>query len=65
MISPAYLKKGDKIGIVASARKVSEAEMDPGISLLKKWGLAVVPAESLYKEDHQYGRTDLARANEL
>lgn len=65
MISPAYLKKGDKIGIVASARKVSEAEMDPGISLLKKWGLEVVPGESLYKEDHQFGGTDLERANDL
>lgn len=65
MISPAYLKKGDKIGIVASARKVSEAEMEPGISLLKHWGLEVVLGESLYKADHQFGGTDPERAKDV
>jgi muramoyltetrapeptide carboxypeptidase len=65
MITPAYLKKGDKIGIVACARKVSEEEMLPAISTLKQWGLEVVPGKSLFKADHQFGGTDQERAADL
>lgn len=65
MISPAYLKKGDKIGIVASARKVSEEEMNPGVSLIKKWGLEVVYGKSLFQSEHQFAGTDKERADDL
>lgn len=65
MIRPAYLKKGDKIGITASARKVSKEEMQAGISVLEKWGLEVVLGDSLYKSDHQFGGNDQERTEDL
>jgi len=65
MITPAYLKKGDKIGIVACARKVSEEEMQPAISVFKKWGLDVALGRSLFKSEHQFAGTDKERAEDL
>ena len=65
MIRPAYLKKGDRIGIVTTARKVSDEDIAAGLSLLTEWGLEVVLGESLYKTDHQFGGTDQERAADL
>ncbi len=42
MIVPPFLKKGDKIGIVATARKMTVADCATAISILKKWGLVPV-----------------------
>ena len=56
------LKKGDRVAIAATARKVSPQEMEPAINLLKHWGLEVVIPEGLYAEDHQMAGTDSHRA---
>ena len=50
MITPPYLKNGDTIGIVAPARKVSFAEMQPAIDILKGWGLNVLLGKNIFKE---------------
>ncbi len=47
---PSNLKPGDKVGIVAPARKVSREEMAPAIDILRQWGYEVVEG------DHLYGR---------
>lgn len=65
MTRPAYLKKGDKIGIVATARKVSKEEMQPAIAILKSWGLQVVLGKNLFKSDHQFSGTDNERTTDL
>ena len=36
---PPFLKKGDNIGIVATARKITLAECTHAVNILKKWGL--------------------------
>jgi len=62
---PAYLHKGDKIGIVASARKISKEEVLPAIELLKQWGLEVVQGKHLFNENNQFAGTDEERAHDL
>lgn len=65
MIIPSYLKKGDKIGIAACARKISAEELDPGIKALEQWGLQVVPGKHLFKTQNQFAGTDKERAEDL
>jgi len=63
--TPDYLKEGDKIGIVASARKVTEQEMAPCINILESWGLEVVLGDNLYAVQDQYAGSDEMRASDL
>ena len=65
MEKPATLKKGDKVAIVSTARKISEEEIRPAIEVLNKWGLIVVLGENLYNEDNQFSGSTEQRANDL
>jgi muramoyltetrapeptide carboxypeptidase len=65
LIQPPYLRKGDKIAIVASARKISLEEIQPAIDILKIWGLEVVLSKNLFKSDNQFSGTDNERAEDL
>jgi muramoyltetrapeptide carboxypeptidase len=64
MISPRPLVKGDLIGIVATARKVSEENVTPAIEQFKSWGLETVLSPHLYNQSHSYlaGTDDERRA---
>ena len=62
MIIPDFLKKGDKIAIVATARKVSPEEIKPSVDLFRSWGLEVITDESLYAADNQFAGSDELRA---
>jgi muramoyltetrapeptide carboxypeptidase len=57
MQKPPNLKQGDKIAIVSTARKLSLKELQPGIDVLKAWGLEVVLGENLFKTEHQFAGT--------
>jgi muramoyltetrapeptide carboxypeptidase len=65
MITPPYLKPGDKIAIVAPARKVTAAEMDLSISTFRSWGLQVVTGKHLFGMSNQYSGTDEERTDDL
>ena len=65
MTIPSYLKKGDKIGIVACARKISKEELQPAIDILKGWGLEVVLSKNLFNSYHQFSGTDEQRTEDL
>jgi muramoyltetrapeptide carboxypeptidase len=65
MITPPYLKKGDKIGIAATARKVSMDELEPAITAFKNWGLEVVLGKNLFQSQDQFAGTDQERAEDL
>jgi muramoyltetrapeptide carboxypeptidase len=54
LITPPYLKKNDKIGIAAPARKITAEELQPAIDLLKNWDLQVVLASNIFDSDNQY-----------
>jgi muramoyltetrapeptide carboxypeptidase len=65
MIRPDYLKTGDTVIIVSTARKVSRMEIKPAIDLLTSWGLNVQTGKNLYKSDNQFSGTDEERAGDL
>ena len=62
MITPPYLKKGDTIAIVATARKNVEDNLKPAIEWLHNWGLEVVIGETIGLDHHQLAGTDEERA---
>ncbi|MBC7384505.1 MAG: LD-carboxypeptidase [Bacteroidia bacterium] len=59
------LEKGDKIAIVATARKINETEITNAVSILKGWGLEVVFAPYLFEEENQYAGNDNIRSKSL
>jgi len=62
MIIPPYLKKGDTIAIVATARKNVEDNLKPAISWLHSWGLEVVIGKTIGLDHNQLAGTDEERA---
>ena len=65
MITPQYLQQGDKIGIVAPARKVKPAEIAYGIEQLKLAGFEIVEGNNLYGDFNQFSGTDNERAADM
>jgi muramoyltetrapeptide carboxypeptidase len=65
MQTPAYLKKGDTVAIIATARKISEEEIKPAIAFLESYGLNVICGAHLYKADNQFAGTDEQRTSDL
>ncbi|MCK4569594.1 MAG: LD-carboxypeptidase [Bacteroidales bacterium] len=64
-IRPPDLKPGDKIGIVAPARKVSREEMAPAIAILGQWGYETVEGQHLYGDYYQFSGNDEERATDF
>ncbi|MBK8846321.1 MAG: LD-carboxypeptidase [Bacteroidetes bacterium] len=65
MITPPYLKQGDKIGIIAPARRVSPEDITAGIDVLRNAGFEVVEGKNLYNQMNIYAGTDNERAADL
>ena len=65
MITPSYLKQGNKVGIVATARKISLEEIKPALTILGSWGLQPVIGKTIGLADNQYAGTDDERAKDL
>lgn len=62
MNQPRLLQQGDKVSIVATARKVSLSEMRPAIDLLNSWGLQVILPKGLFEHCNQFAGDDNNRA---
>ncbi len=62
MKRPPSLKKGDKIGIVAPARKISRIELEPAFSVIENYGFEPAFDERLFDADRQFAGTDGQRA---
>ncbi|KUF45280.1 muramoyltetrapeptide carboxypeptidase [Myroides marinus] len=65
MIRPDYLKQGDKVAIVCTARKFSREEAKLAIELMNSWGLEVVLGDTIGLDNYQLGGTDEERANDF
>ena len=65
MICPPYLKPGDKVALIATARKISEAELDFAFKTLRNWGLEPVSGKNLYAAENQFAGSDEQRAADL
>jgi len=64
-IIPPFLKKGDEIRIISTARKISLKELAPAIGFLKSKGYKVSLGQNLFNQFHQFAGTDRERANDL
>ncbi|WP_114492482.1 S66 peptidase family protein [Candidatus Ulvibacter alkanivorans] len=65
MITPPYLKKGDTVAIVSTARKIAKQELEPALDLLKEWGLNVVLGETVAASDRQFAGNDEMRIKDF
>lgn len=62
---PPYLKKGDTVGILATARKVDLAPLQNAVRLLENWGLHVVMGKTIGLSNNQLAGADWQRATDL
>ena len=62
---PNYLKEGDKIGLISTARKISRDELQEAIKCIESWGLEVVLGENLFNNYHQFSGQDDERTKDL
>ena len=62
---PQQLKKGDKIGLSCTARKISLKELQPAIEIIHSWGYEVVLGQSIGLSSNQFAGTDEDRAKDL
>ena len=65
MITPEFLQKGDTVAILATARKIDLATLQPGIKLLESWGLHVVIGKTIGLDNHQLAGEDWQRATDF
>jgi muramoyltetrapeptide carboxypeptidase len=65
MITPPYLRPGDTLGIVSTARKISKRELQPALDLIHDWGLKWVLGDTIGAEDHQFAGSDQIRTKDL
>lgn len=65
MTTPTYLKKGDTVAILATARKIDEPTLQPAIKLLESWGLKVVLGKTIGREENQLAGADWYRATDF
>ncbi|MDC8006024.1 LD-carboxypeptidase [Aureisphaera galaxeae] len=65
MITPPLLAKGNTVGIVSTARKISKLELAPLLQLLTDWGLHYRLGNTIDAEDHQYAGNDALRARDF
>jgi muramoyltetrapeptide carboxypeptidase len=65
MRQPPALQKGDTVGIVSTARKISRKELKPAVAILEQWGLRVKKGKNLFKKNHQQAGTAQERLHDL
>lgn len=65
MITPAFLQKGDKIGLVAPARKIVASEISRAITFIEKQGFSVECAPKLYASENQFAGNDIERVEDF
>jgi muramoyltetrapeptide carboxypeptidase len=62
MIIPQFLKAGDTVAFVCTARKFFPEDAKPAIDLLESWGLKVKLGNTIGLDNFQLGGTDTERA---
>ena len=65
MVTAPYLKPGDTVAIVSTARKITKQELQPAQDLIKKWGLNCVLGKTIGSEFHQFAGDDKLRTKDL
>ena len=65
MLTPPYLTKLDKVGIVAPARCINFDGVHPSIRVFQKWGLEVVLGTNIFRKCNQFAGRDEMRLADL
>jgi muramoyltetrapeptide carboxypeptidase len=65
MLTPPFLKKGDIIGIAATARKISTDELNYAVKLIESKGYQVQFSTNLFAIENQFAGSDEQRKNDL
>lgn len=65
MIIPEFLTSGNKVAIVATAKKVDKETTINGINVLKSWGLKVISGRHLFESSYQFAGTDKQRIDDF
>lgn len=65
MTTPPTLQPGDTIAITCPARKMTAAELEPAIAIIKGWGYEVLLGNTVGGEYHQFSGTDKERAADM
>ena len=64
-VVPPVLRPGDRVVVVAPARKITRAELVPAVRLLHEWGLDVRLGDTIEAEDAQFAGSDALRRADL
>lgn len=64
-VTPPYLRAGDKVGIVCTARKTGRPEIDHAVRKLKSWKLEPVIGNSVGVSLNQFAGDDWFRARDV
>lgn len=62
---PASLQPGDRIRIVAPARKISLGELEPALRQIEAWGFEPFYTEALFASENQFAGSDEVRARDF
>ncbi|MEQ8520788.1 MAG: LD-carboxypeptidase [Vicingaceae bacterium] len=65
MIRPPNLKKGDRVALLSTARKIDAAILNDATEVFGKWGLEIVPAPKLFAAQDQFAGSDDERIENL
>ena len=62
---PAYLKKGDTIGITCPAGFITMDDIQSAVNKIKEWGYEVKIGNTVGKKDYTFGGTDEERLSDM
>ena len=65
LLRPPYLKTGDTVTILSTARKVTVEDMAPAVKIIESWGLKARLGRTIGLSDHQYAGTDKERLEDF
>ena len=65
MLNRMALHKGDKVGVLSTARWIEEQELEEANELLRSWGLIPVYGKSIGAKFNQFAGEDSLRAENL
>ncbi|MAQ75845.1 MAG: LD-carboxypeptidase [Aquimarina sp.] len=65
MLKSTFLNPGDKVAIVSTARKITLAEIQDSLEILKSWGLVPVLGKTIGLEQDQFAGNDRERADDF
>lgn len=54
MIIPKKLKLGDKVAVVAPARKITREDIEFAVNIISSWGLEVLLPKNIFSSAHSY-----------